>query len=365
MKKILGQGGITLVEMTVAMALMAVLGGIVYSVVQYAERQTRIQTEDIQNLIMKYGGSKLLQTDIARATPSFNFINFADDSNKPFFTLAQNDYCQHANCERTFKMEIPSGNNKSKPLFFLTMNGIGKEILRFTIEPDSTFTSGTYTGLNPKYSTPLSISKSNMEPSPWYKKRLIMLSTTNMFYDCNSQTNTMNPGTGSCKITCLSDTDCNYATTRFIKALGVVTNNELDMDITTPVSPHTTLFNNTYQLCRPDAFLNCVTTINFTTNSTKNLIENMPYLPGSDNLTFISPVQLVRYHLEKPTPNSPDHTIILMRSVAEINGSNMLSFDRGHILMSGVQSIVFTRKNISNPTIEYKLNKARTQNSIK
>ena len=87
MKKFFGQAGMTLVEMTVTIALVAVLGGIVYTLVQYADRQTKIQTEDIQNLIIKYGGSKILQTDIARATPSFNFVQLPDKDNKPFFVL--------------------------------------------------------------------------------------------------------------------------------------------------------------------------------------------------------------------------------------------------------------------------------------
>lgn len=366
MKKLLGQSGMTMVEMMVTFALMSILGGIVYSVVQYADRQTKIQTEDIQNLIMKYGGSKILQTDIARANPSFNFLHLADASNKPFFVLAQSDLCQHPDCSRTFKLEIPPGNNKSQPFFFLIVNGIGKEMTRFTIEPDSTFVSGTYQGINPKWANPaLTISKSNLEHSPWTKSRLMMLSSANMFYDCNSLTGSMLSGSSNCKITCKSATNCNYATTRATKFLGVVKLNESDMLNHTSVISRPTLFNNTYKLCRPTAGFNCPSSINYTATTTKNLIEKMPYLPGSDNLTFITPVQLVRYHLEKPTPSSPDHKIFLMRSVATITGSGQLSFDSGHVLMTGIQSLVFSRNNISNPTIEYKLNKVRTQTSIK
>jgi hypothetical protein len=87
------------------------------------------------------------------------------------------------------------------------------------------------------------------------------------------------------------------------------------------------------------------------------LFENLPYLPGTDNLSSLTPVELVRYHLERPSPNSPDTKIVLMRSTATIVGSE-LSFESAHILMTGVQSIVFTRKNISAATVEYKLTKS-------
>jgi hypothetical protein len=90
----------------------------------------------------------------------------------------------------------------------------------------------------------------------------------------------------------------------------------------------------------------------------------MPYIPGSDNLASITPVELVRYHLERPNPGSPDNHIFLARSAATIDGGE-LSFERAHVLMTGIQSIVFTRKNVSNPTIEYKFIKVRYQKAIK
>jgi len=73
----------------------------------------------------------------------------------------------------------------------------------------------------------------------------------------------------------------------------------------------------------------------------------------------------VRYHLEKPSVNSTDAKIALMRSTATINGHSELSLEKAHILMAGIQSIVFASNSILNPTIEYKLNKVHYQTGIK
>jgi hypothetical protein len=239
-------------------------------------------------------------------------------------------------------------------------------MIRFGIDPSMTFDSSTnaYLGVNyEKVVDPATgISKDIIPESPWEKDRIVLLQSANSFYDCNSTVNSFAPApTGTCSVT-----GADFATTRQVKMLGVVNTDEIDMTYA-PVALRPNLLKNNYNICRPDQNLNCVINpniANLSINTSQALIENMPYIPGSDNLASITPVELIRYHLERPAPNSPDNKIVLKRSVATIVGGE-LSFERAHVLMSGIQSIVFTRRNVSNPTIEYKLIKVRYQSAIK
>lgn len=361
------QSGFTMVEMSVALALTAVLGMVIYGVMNYTDRQSKIQTENIQDLILRYGASKVLVRDIANAAPTFNYINIKDDDNLPFFVYSQNEYCQPAAaCSRKFTMEIPANNTLSEPIFFLSVKGASDEMIRFGIDPSMTFDSSTndYLGVNYEkvVDATTGISKDIKPESPWVKDRIVLLQSANSFYDCNSTVNSFTPApAGSCNVT-----GPDFATTRQMKLLGVVNSDEIDMTYT-PVASRPNLLKNTYNICRPDQNLDCAINpaiSDLIINSSAKLIENMPYIPGSDNLASITPVELIRYHLERPAPNSPDTKIVLMRSVATIVGGQ-LSFERAHVLMSGIQSIVFTRKNVSTPTIEYKLIKVRYQSAIK
>lgn len=363
--KNLKDSGFTMVELTVTMALTGVLAMIVYGVVQYADRQTKIQTEDIQNLIQRFGASKVLLRDLTNAAPTFNYINVKDDNDRPFFILSTTEFCQHANCERKFTMSIPNGETVSRPLFFLVINGMPNEIIRFGIDPEKLFDdSEAYLGINSDPDN--DISKAAMPISPWDEDRLILLQTSNQFYDCHSQVHTFEPNpSGSCPITCQISGTCNYAINRPLKLLGKVNSDKVDMTfLTIPSRPE--LLKNKFSLCNPKNSSDCEINVDFGTGLTtsKDLIEKMPYIPGSDNMASFTPVSLVRYHLERPSASSPDNKIVLMRSTAEIVGTQ-LSFERAHVLLTGIQSIVFTRKNVSNPTIEYKLNKVRLQQVVK
>ncbi len=361
------QNGFTMVEMSVALALTAVLGMVIYGVMNYTNRQSKIQTENIQDLILRYGASKVLVRDIANAAPTFNYINIKDDDNLPFFVYSQNEYCQPAAaCSRKFTMEIPANNTLSEPIFFLSVKGGSDEMIRFGIDPSMTFDGSTNSYLGVNYEkvvdSTTGISKDIIPESPWVEDRIVLLQSANSFYDCSSTVNTFSPDpAGNCNVT-----GTNFATTRQMKMLGKVNSDEIDMTFYA-VASRPNLLKNKYNICRPDQNLNCVinpNTANLTITTSKDLIENMPYIPGSDNLASITPVELIRYHLERPAANSPDTKIVLMRSVATIVGGQ-LSFERAHVLMSGIQSIVFTRKNVSNPTIEYKLIKVRYQSAIK
>ena len=363
--KTIRQSGFTMIELTVTLALTAVLGISISGVMKYANRQTKIQTEDIQSLIMRYGASKVLVRDMANAAPSFNYINFKDDNNLPFFVYSQGEACTNAACSRKLTMSIANGATKSNPLFLLTVNGRIDEMIRFGINPTDAFdaTSSSYIGVNPAPTATTGISKTVISSSPWEKGRIVFLQTTNSFFDCSSMVNNFSPTpSGSCPITC-QGACTDFAVSRQLKMIGVVNNNEEDMTYT-PVLFQPSLFKKAFSICRPDQN-SCPIKIPIPNlNSARKLFEKMPYIPGSDNLATITPVELVRYHLERPTANSPDNQIILARSAATIVGGK-LSFERAHGLMTGIQSIVFTRKNVSNPTIEYKLIKVRYQKAIK
>lgn len=362
----LKQSGMTMVEMMVAFALTAILGGIVFSVMEYADKQAKLQTEDIQTLIMRMGASKIIARDIANSAPSFNYINFEDDNTRPFFVHAQNELCQGEPCSRVFTMSIPAGDVISKPFFLLTIRGDANEMIRFEVDPYIPFdaSSNTYIGVNAEASVDpeTGISQGVLPFSPWKQGRLILLQSANSFYDCQSTVNTFNPAPGDqCVVSCNPSGSCDFAATRQLKLLGVVNEDEIDMTFT-PVKSRPALLKTNYKICRPNQNMVCTVPTKYQAGLNlklaKDLFEYLPYMPGSDNLVSFTPVELVRFHLERPSANSPDTKTVLMRSSATIVGGE-LSFERAHLLITGVQSIVFKRKNISNPTIEYKLNKAR------
>jgi prepilin-type N-terminal cleavage/methylation domain-containing protein len=376
----INQKGVTLVEMVVTLGVVGILGLILVNVSRYADRQVKIQIEDVQTMILKLGASKVITRDLANATPSFNYINLADNldsSNpRPFFVLAKNEYCQETAsniCKREFKLTIPDGQIKSEPFFVITVRGFTNELLRYprNVEKDVFMTSApfTYRGLNDTSDPTADIRKYRIpdspSPSPWFAKRLVMLTSNNEFYDCFNKTQTMGE-TGSCTPTCTAAPGtCNFIAKRELKILGVVNDNESDINFHL-VNERPLLLKNKYNLCNLNKDMDCTSYIPFGPGLTtsENLFKKMPFMPGLADGAYISPVELIRYHLEKPSPNSPDHQIRLFRSVADLSGG-LLKFERAHILMTGVQSMVFTRNNISNPTIEYKINKARLQQSIK
>lgn len=368
----LNQRGVTLVEMVVTLGVVGILGLIIVNVSRYAERQAKIQIEDVQTMIAKLGASKIMTRDLANSTPSFNYINLEDDltegTPRPFFVYAKNEYCQETAsniCKREYKLTIPDGQTNSKPFFIITIRGYNGERLKFPIAIETDVFSSTapygYLGLN---HTDHKITRNEVPDSPWMKDRLMILSSNNDYYDCFNKVKTMGNTPCGPTVTCLTPGTCDYVAKREFKMLGIVRANEADMDFR-PVKDRATLLKTNYNICSVNDSMGCAGT-NITANitSSETLFKKMPFSPGLDNGASLSPVELIRYHLERPAPNSPDHQIRLFRSMASLDGSE-LSFQRAHILMTGVQSIVFTRPNISNPTIEYKIIKARTQQSIK
>jgi prepilin-type N-terminal cleavage/methylation domain-containing protein len=365
MKRFL-ESGLTMVELTIAMALMSILG---YAAYQYSDRM-RIEntaiTEDLQNMISHFGASKIITKDIHAAEGTFNFINLPDDEGLPFFILAKNELCKNDRCKRTFSLEIPAGKTQSKYFYLLVKKPLGPESMKFTIEP--TFVYGNdnrYSAINWKVAEEdESISKTYRPESPWQKSRLLLVESEMEYYDCFTKTESVSPD-GSCPLSCTPTGSCNYAVKRPLKFLGVVRDDERDL-IYMPIKEAPTLLMNRYKICRPDATGSCKGIIDLSggVESSKTYYEKLPYIPGGDNRTSLTPVEIVRYHLERPTPESPDHMIQLKRTPATIV-ANTLVFENSLILMSGLKVIEFSRVSVSNPTIEYKMNKVRARKSVK
>lgn len=361
----LSQNGFTMVEMMITMALTAFMGAMVYSVVQWADKEANAETESLLGMIQRLGSAKVIARDIANSSPSLNYINMADDNGRPFFVFPNREFCLNANCARTFTMKIQTGQTVSEPLFLISTYGLTNEILSLGVDSLSTFdTSGTFIGVNWENSVDasLGINKSIIPSSPWIKGRLFMLESMNTFYDCESSTQLYTVGTlGSCDTKGPPAGVITYSAGRPLKLLGSVNVDEKDMTYT-PVKNRSDLLKTKYQICRPGPNGVCTVTSKYSgglhIKSSQHFFENMPFIPGSDNQANLVPVELIRYHLERPTPSSPDSKIVLIRSAATIVGGE-LSFERGHLLMTGIQSIVFTRPNISNSTIDYRFINAR------
>lgn len=364
------QKGFTMVELMAAVGLTGVVGMVLFGVIKYADKETKIVTEDIQTTILKFGATKVLQRDLSNAHQSFNYLEVNDDNNKPFLVLGSSEYCL-ANCSRQLTLTIPDGQVRSdKVLYLLVIKGLGGEMLRFSIDPNNTFDSSTkkYKYLNGRDSDPdYSISKNVRPYSPWTAGRILLLTSEMIFYDCLTGINGVTSST--CPLSLKNSSDENYAVQRPYKMLGVVNSDEKELEFF-EVAMRPDLLRKEYKVCRADKNMGCSagSVIDMTGGgSMKNaqtFFENMPILPGQDNSAYLQPIEFVRYHLERPTPHSKDSEILLMRSTASFNGSK-LSFDRAHAVMNGVKSLVFTRKNISNSVIEFKIVEANIRARLK
>lgn len=363
MKSLLNQKGMSLVEMTVAGAVAVGLGLVALNMKNFTDRETTRLNVDIQSTISRYGGAMVLMHDLSASEMSFNFLNMKDDNNLPFFVLAGNELCRGNRCERKKTLSIPKGRTKSESLFLIVKRGFNNEMLKFTIDPITTYQSKTYSGINWQYaSEDHSISKSSRDYSPWSKGRLLMLSSELTFYDCKNKTQ---KNDDTCTISCVSSGTCNYVAKRPMKFLGVVNDKEIDMEaISFPGAGD--IFNTSYEICRPDADLNCTSRIDISSGLTspRTFFEMLPYVPGMDNRAYISPVEVIEYYLKKPNINSPDHEISLYRSRMKVTDKR-LTQEAPLPLISGITSIQFKRANISNALIEYKLKKARFRKSVK
>lgn len=359
--------GFSLLEVVIAVGLTGFLATVGYNLYQFATKETAVLSEDIMVTMARFGASRVLTRDLSGAEPSFNYVNVNDDDGLPFFTLAKNEYCRQEKCERKLTLELKTGQTRSKSIYFIVKKSVGKEIQRLSVHPRSVFKPDkSYGGPNWQYSsTQYSISKSNLPESPWIEKRLMMLTSEVEFFDCNTSILKTN-FTGTCRITCPTSGTCEYAVKRPFKMLGVVDKSP-SADMTYyPIDNNESLLQTKYRICRPDQEFKCIGEVDLTggIKSTKTFYEKLPYIPGTDDRTVLSPVEIVEYYLEKPSKEAQDHQILLKRARASFS-DGAIKFDAPLTLMSGIQAVVFSRANISNPVIEYKLRKVRMKKSIK
>lgn len=354
--------GFSLVEMMIAVALMVGLGVAANNIFNFSRRESSRLTEDIQATISRYGGARVLLRDLTGAEPSFNYLNIQDDRDLPFFVLAPNELCRNDKCERRLTLELKPGANQSRSIYFIIRKGYVDEMLKFTIDPISTYDSRTYSGINWQFANEdQTLSKSQRPYSPWTKGRLLMLTSEMSFFDCQSMTQ---KNDGICTISCTPSGTCNYAGKRPLQFLGKVNDTESDL-VSVQYDMERDIFKNRYLLCRPDYNLNCNSTIDIPALDTpKTFFEKLPFIPGMDNRSYVSPVEVVEYYLKKPTTNSPDHAIQLVRTKLGISGNKLIP-EKSVPIMSGIQTIQFKRSNISNSLIEYKIKKTNMRKSVK
>lgn len=352
-----GQRGLSMIEAIIAMGLFGVLALAVTQFSRKSEKQIEVASERINNTVARLGGSKVMINDIAVSMASFDLLNILDDRGMPFFVYSRSELCMPAStdkerCSRKIVLSIPKGEVRSKPFFLIINKGYPSERLQTELSPRRMFAGGTYQSFNPDAAdSNLTIAKTASRPdSPWDAGRLILISSVNSFYDCHSMAHGSVGAT--CDIKCPVPGTCDHATERPLALLGIVKKDYLDLQ-PVAVEKQPSLLKTNYLIClKPTCSSSSAKRLEVV--STKDLIEGLPYLPGLNNNVSYSPVQMVRYHLERPSADAPDHKILLMRSVSTIVGSS-ISFAKAHILSSGVQGVEFFRENISHPNIKFKL----------
>lgn len=352
--------GFSLVEMLVTMGLISIVGATALSLKDFVNKETDQQTNEIEMTIERLGANKVIHRDIALSELTFNFLNLPDDKGLSLFAFTPGPECRGSGCSRTKTLEIASGQIKSEPVYFILKKGKPEESLKLNIDPFSVYkTDKNFGGINWKKNidTNLSISKtSDNYYSPWEKSRIVVLSSEMNFYDCATQSHQKN---SQCLIDC---EDCSKSVKRPLKFLGKVSNDETDLE-SLDLGKEIALKNmilSTYDLCRPNGAQTCTLKVGSASviNSSQEFYSKLPFIPGGDNSTFITPVIIVKYYIQKESPESAPKFNKLVREVATFDGK-YLAFNSPKILMSGIQSLTFSRKNISSAQIEYKIKKVK------
>lgn len=343
----LKQKGFSLVEMMIAVSLAAILGIGGYSLYIYSKKNTDRISEDIHTAITRLGASSILKKDLSAAELSFNFLNITDDNGLPFFTLAKNQYCKHDECSRELTLSASEENKTSKPIYFILRKSYLNETQKLTVHPKSVFNGKNYAGINWQYDSAMySLSRKHFPLTSWEEGRMMLVSSENDFYDCNLSSKSNKSST--CLIECNNPGKCDFSIKRPFRFLGVVapTPSQDLTDLT--IENSNSLLLRDYNVCRPNKDNGCANHIQANVTSSKTLYEKLPYIPGADDRTSIYHVNVVKYYLEYS-----DDKVHLYRSLGEVEGGRV-KFGKGIKIMTGLKSIVFSRANVSNPSIEYR-----------
>jgi len=343
------QQGFTLVEMIIAMGLATILGVSGYSLYLYSKKNTNRISDDIQTTITRLGASSILKRDLSAAELSFNYINVLDDKGLPFFTHAKNQYCRHDECSRELTLALSPEEKRSKAIYFIIRKSLLNETQKLTIHPKSVFNGKNYEGINWRHDSPThSLSREHFPLTSWEENRVMLVSSENDFYDCNLSSKSNS--SSQCRLECGVSGQCDFTIKRPYRFLGVV-NGKPSRDLSEVVVDNSNnLLLRNYNVCRPSKNNSCASYIPVTINSSKNLYEKLPYIPGIDDRTSIYYVDVVKYYLEK---SDNTNNVNLMRALGSYEGGR-IKFDHAVNIMSGINAMVFSRVNISNPVIEYK-----------
>lgn len=367
--KSIKESGFSIIELIVAIGIMGIIALGVTSFMEKTDKEVKISTEDIQNKILALGAEKLIRNDLSNVFVSYNYINLQDDFDMWFYAFNRSFECLEPSCKREVTLEIAQGQTtSSKEFYALILSAKPKEKLSFNIDPENVFKSTTpfqyqfinYQGfLDQDYD----ISKEFVPDSPWDAGRLLLLTSKVRMLDCVNGVRI--PTRAGCLLSCSGGALCNAPVKRKFKMLGIVSANKKELEYKA-VSGMPNFFKTNMKPCRLGSGANDNTCVNNTSlvtlNEPKKFFENLPYFPGYDNGTHLQPVELIRYRLEKINASQPAKFTRLIRESATLQAGH-LRFTKKFTVLVGVQNVVFTRKNVSNPTITFKVNRVSRYNN--
>ena len=363
MKKKINYLGFTLVEFVVSLGVMSIAILAVVQLSGFADKKTKSVTEEIQLQILQLGAEKFINSDLVKSFGGFNYLNIKDDNNKSFYSYSKDFLCNEPGCEREITLKLNENETISNKFFYLiTLKGKGGEKLVYEVDPTTVFESDVYRNMNDKSNPATDFSKTNIPYSPWQSDRLLLLNSNISMYDCFSGVN--GQGSGSCIFTCnLPLVNCNRSIKRKFKMLGIVNSSEEELRHY-EVSGVADLFNSKYKVCRQNSSGGCGNPVTFgggNNFTSKEYYKSLPYLPGFNNNTYFQPVELVRYVLKRNSPSKSNKNTKLVRETATLSGGR-LKFTSSFTVLIGLESVVFKRKNVSTPSISFKINKLSRYN---
>jgi hypothetical protein len=322
----MNQKGITIIDILIGIALMALLGGLISSTHLFVNKQFVNLKNDMDDSIDSNLAERMLFSDLAGLEPSFNNLKTVDDAGYGFF-----DYYPDvpANAVRTpLAREAELSLNKKRMEFFVVIQDIKAGAL-LNYEPSSAYDIGNAPSDFNQAATLAfsSLNKNNwvavQRPSFWVNEKLLLVDTPARIRPVTAS--------GNINMSVLP---------RSPIFIGRVSGSGLAFDSTLK-----TYFN----VNHPESGLEL--------NTLDKFFRDLPSVGGGQPLVRIRAVRLIRYYLE------PYEDQRLVTKPSRLYKSEFVNgkFSEPFLMADKVDRLVFKRDSVLKRMMYFKLIKAKNK----
>ncbi len=319
--------GFTLIELMIAVAVMSALSMAVVELKGYIDKSLKYSGQKFEETASGLLATRRLWMDLRHVTPSFNYLIRTDDLGREFFEFESEQRCAQ-NCTRTIELTVAPAPAQKKSIDFLLADSSAGPTLYYP--PAKAYTSAAHaTPGNEGTLSFVSLNRNSyltgMSANPWKVGQAILLvSPIPQRAESAGVPNTAVPSrplafTG--RVVRTSPSSGDFTAVDFSNVLRT----------THPV--------NGSAVSNADTFF-----------------RTLPAAGGKAAFAFLKPVALVRYELE-PMTLQGKVTGRLSR-LEWVPGATAAAggFSKKNTLAEGVKSVLFSRRDISLGSVEFKIN---------